>query len=462
MISFTWPDLILIFCMMAMPVITGIALLALILTSLQHRASRNILKWLILPQCVALVVLWGVFAFYGDALTSNIILIVSPAMLAAMLVFWLLYREKTKVVSSVGGHLAGIVIFFLCMNQLEPGLFKDLQRAREIYQLYSLDQASKSFKSQLKDADFRQKMLTYAACEPDMPASTFRILTGSGADPFASKSFSTTTPLSLAVNCENMTALEVFSELLSGDSVQAARNREALVKTNPLSENVYFSATPDAEEKQRYFAFATILLHHMPSLLNDDVYARILQEGDAELTQFLWERRPPVKRMYRIQARALLGDATVADDIAAMPAILKAETASSYRDLLWKYLVQFAPRPVIQAILDKGVVQWTDFEDRDGNNTVLEEAIYRAKHYRHGDPQILTLVMRDIRARKVPYSDNQLAHSFYTESKGSQVVSALHAAGVSCTELRDALRQYIGESVFDGKARIDEVCGPQK
>lgn len=462
MISFTWYDLIVIFFMMALPVIVGIAILVLICTSFSNLTSRHILLWLVLPQCVALLVLWGVFAFYGDALTSRIILIVSPAMLAAMLVFWLLHREKTSVVSSVGGHLAGIVIFFICMNQLEPGLFKDLQRAREIYQLYSLEQGSKSFKSQLKDADFRQKMLTYAACEPDMPASTFRILTGSGADPFASKSFSTTTPLSLAVNCENMTALKVFGELLSGDSEQAARNREALVKTNPLSENVYFSANPTTEQKQRYFAVAAVLLRHMPSLLNDDVYARILQEGDAELTQFLWERRPPVKRMYQIQARALLGDVTVADDIAAVPAILKAKTDSDYHDPLWQYLVEYAPRPVIQAILDKDVVQWADFEDRDGNNTVLEEAIDRAKGYSHADPLVLTLVMRDILDQKVPYSDNQLAHAFYTEEKGSQVVSALHAAGISCTELRDALRQYIGESIFDGKARIDEVCGTEK
>jgi hypothetical protein len=250
---------------------------------------------------------------------------------------------------------------------------------------------------------------------------------------------------------------------LSGDSEQAARNREALMKDNPLSNNVYFSTIPTTEQKQRYFAMATVLLRHMPSLLNDEVYRRILKEGDAELTQFLWDHRQPMKRMYQLQARALSGDVTIADDIAATPAILKAETDSDYRDPLWKYLVEYAPRPVIQSILDKDVVQWTDFDDRDGNNTVLEEAIDRARGYSNGDPQVLTLVMRDILERKAPYSNNQLAHGFYTEDKGSQVVSALHAGGISCTELRDAFRQYIGESsIFDGKTRIDEVCGAEK
>lgn len=463
MISFTWLDLILIFCMMAMPVICGIAILALICTSFNNLISRNILRWLVVPQCLALLVLWGIFAFYSESLTSRVFLLFSPAMLGSLLAFWLLYKEENIIVSSTGGHLVGIVLFYVFMNMLEPQLFADLQRARETHQLYKLDQTSNSFKNQLKDPYFRQKMLSYSAYKQDMPESTFRILIASGANPFDNAGYPYVSPLTQAVNSQNKTALKVFSELLSGDSEQAARNREALMKDNPLSDNVYFSSIPTAEQKQRYFAMATVLLRQMPSLLNDEVYRRILKEGDAELTQFLWNHRQPIKRMYQLQARALSGDVTIADDIAATPAILKAETDSDYHDQLWKYLVQYAPRPVIQAILYKGIVQWTDFDDRDGNNTVLEEAIDRAKGYSNGDPQVLTLVMRDILERKAPYSDNQLAHGFYTEDKGSQVVSALHEGGISCTELRDALRQYIGESyVFDGKARIDEVCGAEK
>ncbi|MDM3317576.1 hypothetical protein OGV94_04700 [Citrobacter sp. Ce006] len=463
MISFTWYDLIVFFLMMAMPVIAGIAILVLICSSFKNLTSRHILLWLVLPQCVALLSLWGVFTFYGDELNSRIFLIVSPAILAGILAFWLLYKGKTLLGSSVGGHLVAIAIFFVCQNQLEPQLYVDFQRARDINQLYTLHQASDSFKNQLSDPAFRQKMLSYSAYEQDMPESTFRILIASGANPFDNAVYPYVSPLTQAVNSQNKTALKVFSELLSGDSEQAARNREALMEDNPLSNNVYFSAIPTTEQKQRYFAMATVLLRHMPSLLNDEVYRRILKEGDAELTQFLWNHRQPIKRMYQLQARALSGDVTIADDIAATPAILKAETDSDYRDQLLKYLVEYAPRPVIQAILDKDVVQWTDFDDRDGNNKVLEEAIDRARGYSNGDPQVLTLVIRDILERKAPYSDNQLAHGFYTEDKGSQVVSALHAGGISCTELRDAFRQYIGESsVFDGKARIDEVCGAEK
>ncbi|MBJ9228291.1 hypothetical protein GHT39_21775 [Citrobacter braakii] len=463
MFSFTWYDLVFMFVMLALPYVLGLAILVLVCVSINHLRSRSLLKWLLLPQGVALLALWGVFAFYDESLGSQFLYIVSSAMLGSFLVFWLLYKKENIIISSTGGHLVGIVLFYVLMNMLEPQLFADLHRGREIHQLYKLDLTSNSFNTQLKDPDFRQKMLSYAAREPEMPETTFRILITNGADPFTGESYNLSSPLSQAVKSENMTALKVFGESLSGDSEQAARNREALMKDNPLSNNVYFSAIPTTEQKQRYFAMATVLLHHMPSLLNDEVYRRILKEGDAELTQFLWNHRQPIKRMYQLQARALSGDVTIADDIAATPAILKAETDSDYRDQLLKYLVEYAPRQVIQAILDKDVVQWTDFDDRDGNNTVLEEAIGRARDYSNGDPQVLTLVMRDILERKAPYSDNQLAHGFYTEDKGSQVVSALHAGGISCTELRDAFRQYIGESsIFDGKTRIDEVCGAEK
>lgn len=458
MISFTWYDLIVIFFIMALPVIAGIAILVLICTSFRNFTSRKILLWLVLPQCVALLSLWGAFAFHGGELPSETLTVISPAIVGGILTTWVLCRKVNIIASLAVGHLIGVAIFFMFMNMLEPQLFSDLQRDREIHQLYSLERASDSFKNQLSDPDFRQKMLFYSTYKRDMPESTFRILIARGANPFENEGYPNGSPLTQAISSQNMTALEVFSELLSGDSEQAARNRAALIEDNPLSENVYFSPIPTTEQKQRYFAVAAVLLRHMPSLLNDEVYRRILKEGDAELTQFLWERQRPIKRMYQLQSKALLGDVSVADDIAATPDILKAKTDSDYHDPLWQYLVEYAPRPVIQAILDKDVVQWADFEDRDGNNTALEEAISRAKGYSHADPQVLTLVMRDILDRKAPYSDNQLAHAFYTEPKGSQVVSALHAAGISCTELRDALAQHIGGTTFDGKARIDEVC----
>lgn len=458
MISFTWYDLIVIIFMMALPVIAGIAILVLVCASFSNLTSRHILLWLVLPQCVALLVLWGAFAFYGGELPSEILMVFSPAMLGGILTCWLLCRKVKIIASSAVSHLIGVAIFFIFMNMLEPQLFSDLQRAREIHQLYSLEQDSNSFKNQLSEPDFRQKMLFSSTYKHDMPESTFRILIARGANPFEKGSYPYVSPLTQAINSNNMNALKVFSELLSGDSEQAAHNREALIEDNPLSENVYFSVNPTTEQKQRYFAVAAVLLRHMPSLLNDEVYRRILKEGDSELTQFLWEHHQPIKQMYQIQARALLGDVTVADDIAAVPDILKAKTDSDYQDPLWQYLVEYAPRPVIQAILDKDVVQWANFEDRDGNNTALEEAIYRAKGYSHADPQVLTLVMRDILHRKAPYSDKQLVHAFYTEVKGSQVVSALHAAGIPCTELRDAWTQYMSDTPFDGKARIDEVC----
>lgn len=51
---------------------------------------------------------------------------------------------------------------------------------------------------------------------------------------------------------------------------------------------------------------------------------------------------------------------------------------SGYRN---NYLIQYAPRPVIQSILEQNLVQWSDYNDTKGNNRVLEEAIDRAKKY---------------------------------------------------------------------------------
>lgn len=49
---------------------------------------------------------------------------------------------------------------------------------------------------------------------------------------------------------------------------------------------------------------------------------------------------------------------------------------SSYKN---NYLIQYAPRPVIQSILVQNLVQWSDYNDTKGYNRVLEEAIDRAK-----------------------------------------------------------------------------------
>jgi hypothetical protein len=280
-----------------------------------------------------------------------------------------------------------------------------------MHQLRDIDNKSEGFNQRLEDPKFRQQMLVDAVGSWNMPEATFRGLLARGANPFETYAFQGSI-FSIAAERHNLNALRVFSEQLDGDSQRAKSNRAFLLQDNPLDQPFYFSVRPTDEQKQQYKATAKVILDRMPELLSDKAYARILPKANAELIQFLWAYHPPENPVYRIQADALLGRVSVADNIAAAPGILREKPAADYSDSLWQYLVEYAPRPVIQAILERGLVQWADYKDKDGDNPVLEEAIGRAEKYTGDDPQVLTIVMRDILVRRASWSPSQLAHGF--------------------------------------------------
>ncbi|MEB7885388.1 hypothetical protein [Serratia fonticola] len=81
------------------------------------------------------------------------------------------------------------------------------------------------------------------------------------------------------------------------------------------------------------------------------------------------------------------------------------------------------------------------------------------RSFRHSGSRILLLWLV---LPQISWSPSQLAHGFYTEEAGSHVVSALHEAGITCTQLRDALSNFNNGYTFEnGKQRIEEVCGVQ-
>lgn len=462
-LSITWFDILMMLLILALPFIFGALVLFLLIKSFRHSGSRIILLWLVLPQCLAaLVVMWGL-NFYNVYTTFNIFVLASAAMMGAMALCFLLFRAQQPVaVALLSGHICGLVLFFVVVNAFEPGVYRDLQAGRDMHQLRDIDKKSEAFNQRLEDSMFRQQMLVEAVGRWNMPEATFRGLLARGASPFETYAFQGSI-FSIAAERHNLNALRVFSEQLDGDSEQAKSNRAFLMQDNPLDQHFYFSVTPTDEQKQQYKATAKVILDRMPELLSDKAYARILPKANAELIQFLWAYHPPEKPVYRIQAEALLGRVSVADNIAAAPGILKEKPAADYSDSLWQYLVEYAPRSVIQAILERDLVQWADYKDKDGNNPVLEEAIGRAKKYTGDDPQVLTIVMRDIVARRAPWSPSQLAHGFYTDEEGSHVVSALHDAGITCTQLQEALAGFVNGHLFsNGKQRIEEVCGTGK
>lgn len=459
-IKFTWFDLLIALILMAAPYLMGAVVLFFLIKSFSHSESRIFVKWLVLPQFLATLIMWWIFNFY-NAYSSNLFTTACAAMLGGGVMCYILFKAHKSVAGVIiGGHLFALAFFIFLNRTLNPGLYTELQERRYMHQLHDIDQSNEVFNRRFEDVDFRQEMLVKALNDPDMPESTFRGVLARGANPFKIYAFQGSI-FSIAVERHNLNALRVFSEQLEGDSEQAKINRLFLVKDNPLDQHLYFSTIPTEEQKQQYKATAKVILDKMPELLNDQVYARILPLANAELIEFLWGYHPPVKLAYRVQAEALMGMLNVADEIAATPGLLKEKPACDYCDSLWEYLVQYAPRPVIQSVLERNVVHWPDYKDKHGENPVLEQAIDRARKYTGDDPQVLTIVMRDILAQRVFWLPSQLAHGFYTEEKGSHVVSALHNAGITCTQLQKALSGFLNGNHFqeNGMQRIEEVCG---
>ncbi|NMP25660.1 hypothetical protein GW590_02040 [Rahnella sp. SAP-1] len=460
-ISFTWFDIFILSMILLLPVFMGFVTLFLLLKSASHSGARSLFLWLVSPQILATLIFWSVLDFYNIDLYVNIIFIASGAMLVGVIISYLFFRIGTYTISGIlCGHIISLALFFITINSISPNLLKKLQFGRDRHQLLSIGQSkgSESLNRRLENVKFRQKMLVEAVNNSNMPEATFRELLARGADPFQTYAINGSI-FSTAVKHHNLNAVRVFTEKLDDDNKQGKSNRDFLRAKNPLDQPFYFSSRPTEEEKKQYMDTAKIILNKMPELLSDKAYYRIIPKANAELIQFLWDYHPPENPVYRIQAEALLGMVTVADKIAATPSILKEKPAADFADSLWEYLVQYAPRAVIQSILERNVVQWADYKDKEGNNPVLEQAIYRAGKYAGDDPQVLTLVMRDILAQGAVWSPSQLAHGFYTEAEGSHVVSSLHSAGITCTQLREALSNFVVGETFDyGEQRIKEVC----
>ncbi|OMQ20901.1 hypothetical protein [Serratia oryzae] len=459
-ISLTGFDVFLVLMMLLLPIFMGFVTLFLLVKFASHSWYRSLFLWLVLPQALAMLIFWWVLDFYNVYLSFNIISTATGAILGGVVISYFFFRIGTSTISGIlCGHIISLALFFITINTISPNLHTELQAGRDRHQLFSIGQSkgSESFNRRLENVTFRQEMLVEAV-NSNMPEATFRELLARGADPFQTYAFNGSI-FSTAVKHHNLNAVRVFTEKLDGDNKQEKSNRDFLRANNPLDQPFYFSITPTEEQKKQYMDTAKIILDKMPELLNDEAYYRIIPEANAELIQFLWGYHPPEKPVYRIQAEALLGMVTVADKIAATPSILKEKPAAGSADSLWEFLVKYSPRAVIQSILDRNVVQWADYQDKEGNNPVLEQAIDRARKYIGDDPQVLTLVMRDILAHGAAWSPSQLAHGFYTEDKGSYVVSSLHSAGITCTQLREALSNFVVGNTFDyGEQRIKEVC----
>ncbi|ROP58235.1 hypothetical protein EDF81_3400 [Enterobacter sp. BIGb0383] len=459
MLSFSWFDVATILFLLAAPfVLAGIVIALLVMASRRPR-GLIIVKWLVLPQVAALLLLAGMLSYYG--VDSNIYFFAAPIMMLSMLFFAIPSKSKPWLAPLLCGHITGLVLFLGLMHYLEPNKMHDLQTGRELHQLRDLRQASKSFIRELDDPEFRQRMLENATRNTDIPEATLKALLDKGATPFGKRGegYYEQTAFIIALHRDNRPALRLFSELLAGNSPEVVSRREYVQEIGPLSSLVYIYTRPGERQVAEYKAKAQILLAKMPELLDDAAWAKIVKSADPELVKFLWDYHPPENTMQLIQARIILGDLTVVDKIARTPGILDTPAVSEYPATLWLWLVQYAPREIIAAVLDKTRIRWADYQDEKGENKILDAAIDRARSHFGDDPQILMLVMRDMLRKQAAWSPAQVARSFYTEEEGSQVVWALYQAGLTCQQLQAALDNLAaGERFPSGEQRIREIC----
>lgn len=468
---FSWTDILFIFSFLATPWIlaavwTGLLLAAVVKPPCSY--PRIILKWLAVPQLILVIIFMGLCFFYGVSHSDgyhDFIFSASPALLGALIVCALALMCRLPVIPSLLlSHIAGVLIFCFLISQIFSNLPEQLKTGRELHQLQKSKTADKRFTARLDDAPFRQRMLTLAASHPDVPQARVAELLKRGASPFQTSGeryYSDDSPFGRAFQANNLPALRLFSAQLSGDSREARENRMFLLEHNPLCQYLRFSYTSTAAEKQNYMAAAKTVLAVMPSLANDEVYARALKIEDTEIVRFLWDYGRPDNPVYLLQTKALMGDVRVANDIAASPTVLTLPAAADYPTPLWVYLVRNAPADVIEAILKKNVVNWGDYnKDRErGENQALEAALRQAQTYSRGDPRKLTLVIKDMKAHGVTWSSSQIGTALYNEPRGSNVASALRAGGMTCQQLQESQVRIFSS---DARQRINEVCGAVK
>lgn len=459
MLNFSLFDMVCILLLLAAPFVLAGIVVALLMMASRRPRCLVIVKWLVIPQIAAFMLLAGVLSYYG--VDSNFYYFAAPIMMLSMLFFALPIKSKPTLAPLVCGHIAGLVVFLSLMNYLEPRKIEQLKTGREIQQLRDLSKASDGFIRQLDEPEFRQRMLENATREIDIPEATLKTLLDKGATPFGKRGegYYEQPAFIVALHSGNLPALRLYSEQLVGDSPEAVRNREYVMEAGPLSKLLYIYARPGERQVAEYKAKAQILFAKMPELLNDEAWAKVIKSADPELVTFLWNYHPPENKMQLIQARIISGDLTVVDDIAATPELLDAPADSENPANLLSWTVQYAPHEIIAAMLDKTRVRWADYQDEKGENKLLGAAMDRARNYFGDDPQVLTVVMKDMLRQGAAWSPAQVARSFYTEEEGSQVVAALYRAGMSCQQLQAALSNLEAGSTFPfGEQRIREVC----
>ena len=463
MLNFSLFDLVCILLLLAAPFVLAGIVVALLMMAPRRPRCLVIVKWLVLPQIAAFILLAGVLSHYG--VDSNFFYFAAPIMMLSMLFFALPIKSKPTLAPLVCAHITGVIVFLGLMNYLEPRKIEELKTGREIQQLRDLSKASDGFIRQLDDPEFRQRMLENATRKTDIPEATLQALLDKGATPFGKRGegYYEQPAFVVALQSMNLPALRLYSQQLVGESPEAVRNRAFVQEVGPLSRQLYIYARPGERQVAEYKEKAQILLAKMPELLNDEVWAKVIITADPELVKFLWNYQPPENKMQLIQARIILGDLTVVDKIAATPELLDASVDAENPVNLLSWTVEYAPREIIAAVLDKTRIRWADYKDEKGENRLLGAAMDRARNYFGDDPQVLTVVMKDMLRQGATWSPAQVARSFYTEEEGSQVVAALYRAGMSCQQLQAALSNLQPGSSFPfGEQRIHEVCAAEK
>lgn len=172
-----------------------------------------------------------------------------------------------------------------------------------------------------------------------------------------------------------------------------------------------------------------------PQLLTDEVWNMYFKRRYSEIAHHLWRYHPPEDRLILLQALALVGESQrLVEEIMRTPDLLEKNT-SQYVNVyfpLWGELVSNAQAPILAAVLDTGLVNWSQFIDANGEIKVLHNAYRRAISSEYDDGP-LRVVLRDMYRQKI-WPEKQLI-SYLINYDRHIIYVALFDAGFSCQQL---------------------------
>ncbi|EAS1760418.1 hypothetical protein ACLLH4_002138 [Salmonella enterica] len=426
----------------------------------RNQILSRLLFWLWLPQIVIFGLVWCIQLRNDTGTFESTAPMFATAGMASLLVFWLLSRWTTKLPVALCLAWLTFATTFAGINpvNLISGTMEMYQDQQVDTLLSRTDWQNCAPAEQADDPELIMRALTLSAEMPQLSPDVWRCLTKKVASPFGELvcgDYAEDTPFYIAIRMRNTAAVRALSETFRGDTPRARENRCIVTRNNPIINLIYLGDGTNESDRE----ISDILLQVMPELLTEEVLHNVILYGNSRAVRYAIAHRQPETRNYQLAARVKTGPVdTLLATLKQHPNLL--QISLPVYKTLWSFIVDQANVATLRRVLDSGLVAPAFYLDRDGNNEVLERAIYRVNSWIE-DKTPLVLVMRDILDRKIPWTKQQVLHGINASS--DTVLEAFLEAGFSCQQLlamneSETQNSYIKAAIA---GNINRVCARQ-